>query len=100
MNVGQVLEILTHVNKRVKGNASIKLPLSDLLDAALAAASPPLVRNFAVVYSEMAFERADAAARLQAVRASSCCIPSRCCRRSRQFLQQHSPDRVTHTAGD
>lgn len=63
----KVLEILTHVNKRVKGNASIKLPLSDLLDAALAAASPPLVRNFAVVYSEMAFERADAAARLQAV---------------------------------
>ncbi len=28
----QVLELLSHVNKRIKGQMSIKLPLGDLLD--------------------------------------------------------------------
>lgn len=54
----QVLELLTHVNKRVKGHDEIQLPLEQLLDLYKAPGSSLLVRNFALVYVEMAFERA------------------------------------------
>lgn len=52
----QVLEILTHVNKRIKGHASMQLPLKPLLDVYANAASG-MVKNFAIVYIEMAMER-------------------------------------------
>ena len=53
-----MLELLSHVNKRVKGHNEIHLPLEALLALYNAPASGPLVRNFALVYVEMAFERA------------------------------------------
>ncbi len=53
----QVLEMLSHVNKRVRGHDQIKLPLDALLDLYLSDASAPLVKNFAVVYVEMAMDR-------------------------------------------
>jgi proteasome component ECM29 len=53
----QVMEILTHINKRVKDQASIKLPLIDLLKLYQSPDAVPMVRNFAIVYIEMAFER-------------------------------------------
>ena len=43
------------------------LPLTILLDTALDTTSPPLVRNFAVIYAEMAFDRAAVADRLSVV---------------------------------
>ena len=64
----QVLEILSHVNKRIKGHDSIALPLEALLDLSLAADSAPLVRNFGLVYAEMACDRATPQQRWQAVR--------------------------------
>ena len=54
----QVLELLSHVNKRIKGHTDIQLPLEQLLDLYHAKDTAPLVRNFALVYVEMAFERA------------------------------------------
>lgn len=53
----QVLEMLSHVNKRVRGHDQIKLPLDALLDLYLADTSALLVKNFAVVYVEMAMDR-------------------------------------------
>ena len=53
----QILEILSHVNKRVRGHESIKLPLDALLDLYLSDTSAPLVKNFAIVYVEMAMDR-------------------------------------------
>ncbi|DBB07277.1 TPA: hypothetical protein ACH3X3_008782 [Trebouxia sp. C0006] len=53
----KVLEMLSHVNKRVRGHDQIKLPLDALLDLYLTDASAPLVKNFAIVYIEMAMER-------------------------------------------
>jgi proteasome component ECM29 len=53
----QVMEILTHINKRVKDQVSIKLPLIDLLKLYQSPDAVPMVRNFAIVYIEMAFER-------------------------------------------
>ena len=49
--------MLSHVNKRVRGHDQIKLPLDALLDLYLSNTSGPLVKNFAVVYVEMAMER-------------------------------------------
>ncbi|KAJ8751379.1 hypothetical protein K2173_016576 [Erythroxylum novogranatense] len=55
----KVLEILSHVNKRVKHQPNIALPLLDLWDLYMESnASSPLVRNFCIIYLEMAFERA------------------------------------------
>lgn len=63
-----MLEILSHVNKRVRGHASIKMPLDPLLALYAEPSSAPLVRNFALVYLEMAYERATEEAKLAVVR--------------------------------
>ncbi|KAL5994755.1 hypothetical protein ACLOJK_024809 [Asimina triloba] len=53
----KVLEILTHVNKRVKHQTEIGLPLSKLWKMYVDANAAPMVKNFCIVYIEMAFER-------------------------------------------
>lgn len=72
----KIMEILTHVNKRIKGQTSIKLPIKDLLE--LISVAPPagetvappsnaMARSFALVYLEMAMERASPQERREAV---------------------------------
>ncbi|KDP43192.1 hypothetical protein JCGZ_22744 [Jatropha curcas] len=56
----KVLEILSHVNKRVKHHSDIGLPLLELWKLYTEANSAPMVKNFCIVYIEMAFERANA----------------------------------------
>ncbi len=68
----QVLEMLSHVNKRVRGHDQIKLPLDALLDLYLTDASAPLVKNFAIVYIEMAMERSTEDQQAAAVSMDSC----------------------------
>ncbi|PAN41168.1 hypothetical protein PAHAL_8G022100 [Panicum hallii] len=52
-----VMEILSHINKRVKHRPEISLPMLDLWKIYTESASSTIVRNFCVVYIEMAFER-------------------------------------------
>eukprot|EP00897_Mesotaenium_endlicherianum_P005671 jgi/Mesen1/5131/ME000255S04109 len=72
----KVMEMLAHINKRVREQPHIALPLRDLLalytskqeqpqlpaqgqqQQGQQQQQPPMVRNFALVYAEMAFERA------------------------------------------
>ncbi|KAJ8543860.1 hypothetical protein K7X08_025478 [Anisodus acutangulus] len=54
----KVLEILSHVNKRVKHQHDIGLPLSDLWQLYMESNAPSMVRNFCIMYVEMAVERA------------------------------------------
>ncbi|XP_062171204.1 uncharacterized protein LOC133876988 [Alnus glutinosa] len=56
----KVLEILSHVNKRVKHQPEIGLPLLELWKLYSEANAAPMVRNFCIVYIEMAFERVHA----------------------------------------
>ncbi|KAG2487332.1 hypothetical protein HYH03_014048 [Edaphochlamys debaryana] len=70
----KVLEILSHVNKRLKVLPSLPLPLGELVGMYTAdtppgctAAAYGMVRNFALVYAEMAAERAPGAERLAAL---------------------------------
>lgn len=60
MCFGQVLEILSHVNKRVKLQSDIGLPLYELWKLYSESAAAPMIRNFCIVYIEMAFQRVDA----------------------------------------
>ncbi|CAA0805895.1 ARM repeat superfamily protein [Striga hermonthica] len=53
----KVIEILSHVNKRVKHQQAIGLPLSDLWQLYVESGSAPMVRNFCIVYIEMATDR-------------------------------------------
>ncbi|XP_074321211.1 uncharacterized protein LOC141657772 [Silene latifolia] len=53
----KVLEILSHVNKRVKHELEIGLPLLDLWSMYTEATAAPMVRNFCIIYIEMAFDR-------------------------------------------
>ncbi|XP_056682996.1 uncharacterized protein [Spinacia oleracea] len=55
----KVLEILSHVNKRVKHEAGIGLPLSELWSMYTEASTAPMVRNFCIIYIEMAFDRSE-----------------------------------------
>ena len=64
----KVLEMLSHVNKRLQGSTTLKLPLEQLVDLFLKPTSSPLTRNFALVYVETAFKRASAEERLAVVR--------------------------------
>lgn len=53
----KVLEILAHINKRVKPQPSILLPVKDLLDQYLDPEVPAIVKNFSIIYLEMGFYR-------------------------------------------
>ncbi|KAK9123336.1 hypothetical protein Sjap_012938 [Stephania japonica] len=53
----KVMEILMHVNKRVKHQMDIGLPLSELWKIFIDSNTAPMVKNFCIVYIEMAFER-------------------------------------------
>ncbi|KAJ6299313.1 hypothetical protein OIU76_020311 [Salix suchowensis] len=53
----KVLEILSHVNKRVKYQHEIGLPFQELWKLYTAANATAIVKNFCVMYIEMAFER-------------------------------------------
>ncbi|KAL9272177.1 Proteasome adapter and scaffold protein ECM29-like protein [Drosera capensis] len=55
----KVLEILSHVNKRVKHEPQIGLPLSELWSMYMDVNAAPMVKNFCIVYIEMAFDRSD-----------------------------------------
>ncbi|KAJ9146595.1 hypothetical protein P3X46_028837 [Hevea brasiliensis] len=55
----KVLEILSHVNKRVKHQSEIGLPLLELWKLYTDSNATPMVKNFCIVYIEMAFERTD-----------------------------------------
>ena len=56
---------MSHTNKRVRDHAQITLPLAALV--AVFEHSAGMVRNFALVYVELAFDRADDAGRLAVV---------------------------------
>lgn len=56
--------MLLHVNKRVRDHHEIGLPLGALLSLFQKPDAPPLVRNFALVYVEMAMERSSAPQRI------------------------------------
>lgn len=51
------MEILSHINKRVKHRPEIPLPMLDLWNIYTQSTSSTIVRNFCIVYIEMAFER-------------------------------------------
>lgn len=55
--VCQVLEILSHVNKRVKHQPEIGLPLTELWKIYTEANAAPMVKSFCILYIEMAIER-------------------------------------------
>ncbi|GAB4815511.1 hypothetical protein N2152v2_002557 [Parachlorella kessleri] len=59
----KVLEILAHVNKRVKALPSLQLPLHELVALYGSPQAGPMARNFALVYIENAAGRATAQAR-------------------------------------
>uniref|UniRef100_A0A1D1XKS2 Proteasome-associated protein ECM29 n=1 Tax=Anthurium amnicola TaxID=1678845 RepID=A0A1D1XKS2_9ARAE len=52
-----VMEILSHVNKRVRHQLEIRLPLPELWKMYGEDGAIPIVRNFCIVYIEMAFDR-------------------------------------------
>ncbi|KAL9458549.1 hypothetical protein AB3S75_007422 [Citrus x aurantiifolia] len=54
----KVLEILSHVNKRVKHQLEIRLPLAELWKVYTEPNAASMVKNFCIVYIEMAFDRA------------------------------------------
>ena len=48
---------MSHVNKRVKLQPDIGLPLSELWKLYSESGAVPIIRNFCIVYIEMAFQR-------------------------------------------
>lgn len=72
----QVLELLNHINKRVKALPSTQLPLIPLVNLALDGSSGPMVRSFALVYVELGQPRALPQQQLDAVSASLDLMPA------------------------
>eukprot|EP00124_Ichthyophonus_hoferi_P004629 Ihof_evm1s534 gene=Ihof_evmTU1s534 len=63
----KVMEVLTHINKRVKGQPTIKLPTEVLLLQLLDTNLSPFVHNFTLIYFEMGFLRMNQADQLTKV---------------------------------
>ncbi|KAI8875721.1 ARM repeat-containing protein, partial [Backusella circina FSU 941] len=53
----KVMEILSHINKRVKTNPSIKLPFESLLNQLTDEKVTAFVKNFTLIYLEMSVQR-------------------------------------------
>jgi hypothetical protein len=53
------MSILAHINKRVRSKTNIKLPLASLLDLVCTekVTKSMFVKNFGIVYLEMAYDR-------------------------------------------
>ena len=64
------MEVLSHVNKRIKDRKQIKLPLQKLVDQFVKPSSP-MVKNFALIYVQTAFERASSEEQFKVVRCLS-----------------------------
>ncbi|RDD46246.1 Proteasome-associated protein ECM29-like protein [Trichoplax sp. H2] len=73
----KVLELLNHVNKRIRNQTDIKLPLDALLDQFQDDATPSFVQNFTTVYLKMGFTRLSLADQLQIVPRLFECITSK-----------------------
>jgi len=63
----KVLEILGHINKRVKPLPQVQLPLKGLLEQYTSPDSTAFLLNFSVIYLDMAFGRASVEDRVDAV---------------------------------
>jgi hypothetical protein len=59
----KVMAILSHLNKRLKADGSIVLPLGGLIKLFTSPSSAPFVANFALVYIDMGFPRVSSADR-------------------------------------
>ncbi len=53
------MEVLSHINKRLKGDLLVKLPLQELVNQYTSSQVPSFVKNFTIIYIEMAFPRAN-----------------------------------------
>jgi proteasome component ECM29 len=53
----KVMQILSHINKRVKTNTTIQLPFQSLLDQFINSEISVIVKNFTLIYLEMAAVR-------------------------------------------
>ena len=53
----KVMELLVHINKRIKNNANIQLPVESLLLQYQDPASTSFVINFTIIYLRMGFPR-------------------------------------------
>ncbi|KAJ3397973.1 hypothetical protein HDU92_000075 [Lobulomyces angularis] len=53
----KVMEICTHINKRIKSNNSIKIPVNEILEIFVRKDVSLVVHNFALIYIEMGFQR-------------------------------------------
>jgi proteasome component ECM29 len=61
----KVVSVLAHVNKRAKNNSDIKLPLKALVAQFKDDKSNAFLRNFNILYIDMAFERSSEIERLE-----------------------------------
>ncbi|KAI8073997.1 proteasome stabiliser-domain-containing protein [Gongronella butleri] len=53
----KVMEILTHVSKRVKANVAIELPFDALMEQFCNDENPAIVKNFTIIYLDMCIKR-------------------------------------------
>eukprot|EP00899_Mesostigma_viride_P010697 jgi/Mesvir1/19629/Mv09917-RA.4 len=53
----KVMEILSHINNRVRGQMSIKLPLQSLIEQYTSGEGGAMAKSFAIIYVEMAMDR-------------------------------------------
>ena len=90
-----MLEILAHVNKRIKALPSLQLPLHELVELYGSPHSGPMARNFALVYIENAAGRATTQARFAEVRRAGagvwCEVWLKCPMHPAEVMRQREP---------
>ncbi|KAK2167662.1 hypothetical protein LSH36_25g00006 [Paralvinella palmiformis] len=87
----KVMELLVHVNKRLKSRPQIQLPIDDLFQQYLDPNISGFVTNFTVLYIKMGFPRLDVGKQAQLVPQLIKCLEGRPDAQQNSFLQLLMP---------
>lgn len=69
----QVVEVLTHIKRRITSRPKIKLPVEVLLEQYLQGKDSPILQNFTLIFIQMGFPRLSLEERSALVPKIVCC---------------------------
>lgn len=87
----KVMELLVHVNKRLKSRVKVQLPVDELMEQYRNPESTSIVTNFAMIYIKMGFSRLEPNQQAERVPTLISCIEGRSANHQDSFLQLLMP---------
>ncbi|KAL4235658.1 hypothetical protein ACF0H5_004053 [Mactra antiquata] len=87
----KVMELLVHINKRLKSRTMVKLPVDDLIELFKDPTASSMVTNFTVIYIKMGFPRLELKQQADKVTSMISCLEGRSSSQQDNLLQLIMP---------